>query len=100
MLVFMKGLLMAVLSICLLGNMPSAMASVEKILFIPHDDRPISYSQTVEVIREAGYEMILPPRELLSNAENMGHPDELWQWLEENAPAARSYTVPENGAYA
>lgn len=93
MLVFLKGLLMAVLCICLLCDMPKAMSSAGKILFIPQDDRPISYSQTVGVIREAGYEMILPPQELLSNAENMGHPDELWQWLEENAPAARLAVV-------
>ena len=38
-------------------------AAAGKILFIPHDDRPISYHQTVEVLREAGYDMILPPQE-------------------------------------
>ncbi|SHK68374.1 Protein of unknown function [Selenomonas ruminantium] len=64
-----------------------------KILFIPHDDRPISYHQTVDVLRQAGYEMVLPPQELLSNATNMGHPDELWQWLRENAPAADSAVI-------
>lgn len=64
-----------------------------KILFIPHDDRPISYHQTVEVLRQAGYEMLLPPQELLSNATNMGHPDELWQWLQENAKAADSAVI-------
>lgn len=64
-----------------------------KILFIPHDDRPISYHQTVDVLRQAGYEMLLPPQELLSNATNMGHPDELWQWLQENAKAADSAVI-------
>ena len=68
-------------------------AAAGKILFIPHDDRPISYRQTVEVLQEAGYEMILPPQELLSNATNMGHPDELWQWLDENAKAADSAVI-------
>ena len=68
-------------------------AAAGKILFIPHDDRPISYHQTVEVLREAGYDMILPPQELLSNATNMGHPDELWQWLKENAKAADSAVI-------
>ena len=68
-------------------------AAAGKILFIPHDDRPISYRQTVEVLQEAGYEMILPPQELLSNATNMGHPDELWQWLNENAKAADSAVI-------
>ncbi|SFA76602.1 DUF4127 family protein [Selenomonas ruminantium] len=64
-----------------------------KILFIPHDDRPISYHQTVDVLRQAGYEMLLPPKELLSNATNMGHPDELWQWLQNNAAAADSAVI-------
>ncbi|SFW20698.1 DUF4127 family protein [Selenomonas ruminantium] len=64
-----------------------------KILFIPHDDRPISYHQTVDVLRQAGYEMLLPPKELLSNATNMGHPDELWQWLQQNAAAADSAVI-------
>lgn len=64
-----------------------------KILFIPHDDRPISYHQTVDVLRQAGYEMLLPPKELLSNATNMGHPDELWQWLQNNAVAADSAVI-------
>lgn len=68
-------------------------AAAGKILFVPHDDRPISYHQTVDVLRQAGYEMVVPPQELLSNATNMGHPDELWQWLRENAPAADSAVI-------
>ena len=64
-----------------------------RILFIPHDDRPISYHQTVEVVEAAGYELVLPPKELLSNATNMGHPQELWQWLRENAPQAKSAII-------
>ena len=64
-----------------------------RILFIPHDDRPISYHQTVEVVEAAGYELVLPPKELLSNATNMGHPQELWQWLRENAPKAKSAII-------
>ena len=64
-----------------------------RILFIPHDDRPISYHQTVEVVEAAGYDLVLPPKELLSNATNMGHPQELWQWLRENAPKAKSAVI-------
>lgn len=74
--------------------LPSAAdAAAGKILFIPHDDRPISYHQTVDVVRQAGYEMIVPPQELLSNATNMGHPDELWQWLNENVSAADAAVI-------
>ena len=55
-----------------------------KILYIPHDNRPISNKQTAQVIEKLGYEVIVPPDELLGNRENLGEPDKLWQWLEEN----------------
>lgn len=88
----MKKLLLVFLAALLL---PWGCAQAERrgILFIPHDDRPISYHQTVEVVESAGYEMLLPPKELLNSATDMGHPDELWQWLKENAPKAKSAVI-------
>ena len=88
----MKKLMLMVL-IAMLLPWTSAQGAGRKILFLPHDDRPISYHQTVEVVEGAGYEMLLPPKEMLSNATNMGHPEELWQWLRENAPAAKSVVI-------
>lgn len=82
------------LTVSIMLVLPAAVGvAAGKILFIPHDDRPISCHQTVDVLRQAGYEMILPPQEFLSNATNMGHPDELWQWLDENAPSAGSVVI-------
>lgn len=86
----MKKIFFLVLAMLLSFWPAKSQAAVGKILFIPHDDRPISYIQTVDVVKAAGFEMILPPKELLSNAENMGHPDELWQWLEQNAHEAKA----------
>ena len=43
------------------------MARQKRIMFIPHDNRPISDKQTADVVRELGYEVI-------------GHPEELWVW--------------------
>ena len=88
----MKKLMLMVLTAMLLP-WASAQGAGNRILFLPHDDRPISYHQTVEVVEGAGYEMLLPPKEMLSNATNMGHPEELWQWLRENAPAAKSAVI-------
>ena len=56
----------------------------EKIVFIPHDNRPISSKQTADVVQRVGYDVITPPRELLGNREDWGHPDALWTWLDEN----------------
>ncbi len=46
----------------------------EKIIFIPHDSRPISSTQTADVVTKAGYEVIVPPTELLGSREDLGHP--------------------------
>lgn len=55
-----------------------------KIVFIPHDNRPISDVETADTIRQLGYEVIVPPDELLGSRDNLGDPDKLWQWLEDN----------------
>ena len=65
----------------------TAQASAEKILFVPHDDRPVSSQQPAEVVAQLGYEVIMPPLELILR------PDDLWQWLNENASAANAAVV-------
>ena len=57
----------------------------EKILYIPHDSRPIVSKQTIEILEKAGVQVISPPEELLGNRENPGDPDLLWDWLKKNA---------------
>ena len=57
----------------------------EKILYIPHDSRPIVNKQTIEVMEKAGWVVVAPPLELLGDRENLGDPDLLWDWLNKNA---------------
>ena len=77
-----------------LTGMPEAAAhhkneqKVEKILCIPHDNRPISDKQTAEVISKLGYEVVVPPDNMLGSRTDLGHPDELWDWLKQNAQDA------------
>jgi len=54
----------------------------DKIVFVPHDSRPISSKQTADVVQRVGYDVVVPPAELLGNREDWGHPDELWTWLD------------------
>ena len=63
-------------------------ASGEKIIFIPHDSRPISNKQSAEVVQKLGYQVVTPPIELLGNEKNFGEPDKLWEWLDKNADGA------------
>lgn len=59
-----------------------------KILYIPIDNRPCNLKQTVEVIEKLGYAVVTPPENFLGRGatpEKFGKPDELWNWLENNA---------------
>lgn len=64
-----------------------AAEAAEKILFIPHDNRPVSRQQPAEVVEQLGYEVIMPAPELIKQ------PVELWRWLDENAPSASAAVV-------
>ena len=66
-----------------------------KILFIPHDDRPISYHQTIEVAEQAGCNIIAPPKNLL-NPENI---DNLWDWIFENISDANSAVISSDSLF-
>ena len=60
-------------------------ATKGKLLFIPHDNRPISKDETAEVVQKLGYEVIMPPDEILSNGANRyGQVEKLWQWMDRN----------------
>lgn len=70
-------------------------ASLNKtIIFVPHDNRPISFKQTADNIRNLGYEVLTPPEELLGNRENpYAKPEELSKWVIENAKKADAAVI-------
>ncbi|SFT33896.1 Protein of unknown function [Selenomonas sp. GACV-9] len=83
----LSGLLITALQACSLGGVEAA--SKGRLVFIPHDNRPISCEDTADVARAAGYEVITPPQELLSGGvDKPGDPDKLWQWAKENVRGA------------
>ena len=58
------------------------------ILFVPHDNRPISDEQTADTIRKLGWDIEVPPDELLGSRGALGNPEKVWDWLEERAKKA------------
>ncbi len=83
--------------ISVLSFFPSDVALAQlnhTILFVPHDNRPISFKQTADNIRDLGYEVLTPPEELLGNRENpAAHPDELADWVVNNAKKADAAVI-------
>lgn len=58
------------------------------ILFVPHDDRPVSFEQTLETVQSAKQTVLPAPKGLLGNRDFSGDPDGLWKWVFENAKTA------------
>jgi len=75
------GLIMKNFFMAMLMCFNCAHASAATVLFIPHDDRPISFHQTVEVVQQTDVNIVVPPAELLKDS----HIDELWQWFFDNS---------------
>lgn len=89
----MKKVLKIILALTLILTMSNSCAAGEKILFVPVDDRPVSYSQPIQVLEAAGFEMIVPPVEYVNRNLEDGSINELWDWLEENATSADAAVI-------
>ena len=51
------------------------------LLFVPHDDRPVSFHYTTDTVTAAGYNVLVPPDGLIGTRDKPGDPDRLWQWV-------------------
>lgn len=67
-----------------------------KIIFIPHDNRPVSDQQAADTIRNLGYEVIVPPDNMLGGRDFLGDPDALWCWLEEQTGKGKNSDKKKN----
>ena len=83
---------LSVLALCL---PQTVFASLNKtIIFVPHDNRPISFEQTADNIRDLGYEVLTPPENLLGNREHPeGNPEALAKWVINNAKKADAAVI-------
>ncbi len=87
------GLLLAVILAVSLNNTVLA-KSGKTILFIPHDNRPISFEQTAQNIRDLGYTVLTPPEKFLGNREKpQGNPEKLAAWAIKNIPKADAAVI-------
>lgn len=87
----MKKRILSILLLLMLVVVPAMAAAAKgagtgakgRLLFIPHDNRPISKDETAEVVQKLGYEVVMPPEDILSNGVNRyGQVDKLWDWME------------------
>lgn len=85
--------ILCIISACIY-NVALAAPPHQTIIFIPQDNRPISFGQTAANIRALGYDVLTPPEEYLGNRENpYGQPEKIATWLIANAPKAYSAVI-------
>ena len=80
-----KAVSLAVASFFLCAS-PAALAKT--ILYVPQDDRPVDYENTVRTAEAAGYQVLTPPAQYLSGMNFHGSPDKLMAWVNANAGKA------------
>lgn len=63
------------------------------IVFVPMDDRPVTYQLPLMLGKIAGVRVAAPPRALLGHYLEPGKPDAIIAWLNGSAPHADRYVV-------
>ena len=63
------------------------------MVFVPLDTRPVCKDYTIETMKAAGWDIVVPPEEMLSSADRAGKPDELLEWLEKESKEAVAVVV-------
>lgn len=71
----------------------SLLALLAPIVFVPLDDRPVTYQLPVMLGRIAGVEVVAPPRELLGKYLRFGKADGVIAWMNADAPRSDAYVV-------
>lgn len=66
----------------------AAVKSRGTMVYVPMDTRPVCKDYTVATMKAAGWDVLVPPEEMLSSADRNGQPDKLLEWLEQNTPKA------------
>lgn len=81
-----KRLLLMFLMAAMFYSLPAAAAEKGTILYIPMDNRPVCLDYSVQTMREAGWDVKVPPREYIASADRSGDPEKMFAWLNENMP--------------
>lgn len=63
----------------------SSSKNIQKIIFIPQDNRPISSKQTAQIIEDDNFYIVMPKSDILGSRYSDGNPEEIMAFIEQNA---------------
>ena len=62
----------------------------DKIIYVPIDNRPVNMEQVMDVAQRAGYDIVVPPLEIVGSWNQYGDPERMWDWVRQEAPTAKA----------
>lgn len=80
-----KSIITAVFFLLFLIHVPGY---AQTIMYVPFDNRPVSYEYVVDTVKKGGFDMVVPPEEALAARTRSADPDQLWEWVFAHAKEA------------
>lgn len=84
----MKHTTFRLLLVCLLLLLINPLALAKTLLFVPADDRPVSFEYAAATVQAAHMDILTPPASYLSGLNREGNPEDLWYWVQAEAGKA------------
>ncbi len=86
-----RGILVALFLLLLVMNVP--VYAAQTIMYVPFDNRPVSYDYVVDTVQKGGFEILVPPENYLAARTRNANPDQLWDWVFAHAKEADRVVV-------
>lgn len=89
----MKNLFKYVLPLLVFCSLPKVSDAMGKIMYVPLDNRPVCLEYVRDTVDKAGYKLVIPPENILSNHRQKDNIPALWQWINQEAPSSAAAII-------
>jgi hypothetical protein len=85
-----KGMVAAIFFLLFLIQVPGY---AQTIMYVPFDNRPVSYEYVIDTVKKGGFDILVPPEGDLAARTRSANPDQLWEWVFAHAKEADGVVV-------
>lgn len=85
-----KGILAAIFFLLFFIHVPGY---AQTIMYVPFDNRPVSYEYVIDTVKKGGFDILVPPEGDLAARTRSANPDQLWEWVFAHAKEADGVVV-------
>ncbi len=85
-----KGIVAAIFLLLFFIHVPGY---AQTLMYVPFDNRPVSYEYVVDTVKKGGFDILVPPEDSLAARTRSANPDQLWEWVFAHAKEADGIVV-------